>query len=172
MQIIGLHKNIYKLYAYARTQECLDVYRQKYKDSVRRWESLKTEGVSDLKCQQFSGISRSTYYRYKRALARLAQGIAPPSKRPKHVNKPLWGEAEKQLVLRIRRADPTFGKDKIAVIIKRDFGKDISASTVGRILKVLFKKGLITKSISAPRTHKKRNFNKSHAKPWTYTLIH
>ena len=24
MQIKGLHKNIYKLYAYARTQECLD----------------------------------------------------------------------------------------------------------------------------------------------------
>jgi hypothetical protein len=28
MQIKGLHKNIYKFYAYARTHECLDVYRQ------------------------------------------------------------------------------------------------------------------------------------------------
>ena len=32
MQIRGLHKNIYRLYAYARTQECLDVYRQQYED--------------------------------------------------------------------------------------------------------------------------------------------
>jgi len=35
-----------------------------------------------------------------------------PSKRPKSVNKPLWGEAEKQLVLRIRREDTTYGKGK------------------------------------------------------------
>ena len=168
MQILGLRKNIYKLYAYSRTQECLDVYRLKYEDHVRRWASLKAEGVCDRKCQQFSGISRSTYYRYKRELGKLRQGIAPPSKRPKSVNKPRWGEAEKQLVLRIRREDTTYGKEKIAVIIKRDHGKAISASTVGRILSVLFEKGLITKSRSAPRPRKKRNFSKSHAKPWTY----
>ena len=35
MQIKVLHKNVYKLYAYARTQECLDVYRKKYEDKVR-----------------------------------------------------------------------------------------------------------------------------------------
>jgi len=168
MQIRGLHKNIYRLYAYARTQECLDVYRQQYEDKVGQWQSLKAESVSNQKCQQFSGISRATYYRYKRILNKLKQGIAPPSKRPKSVNKPRWGESEKQLVLGIRRADPTYGKEKIAVIISRDHGKTISASTVGRILSVLFEKGLITKSLSAPRPRKKRNFNKSHAKPWTY----
>ena len=53
MQIKGLHKNIYKLYAYARTQECLDVYRQKYGDHVRKWQKLKAEGVSDKLCQEF-----------------------------------------------------------------------------------------------------------------------
>jgi hypothetical protein len=40
MQIKGLHKNIYKLYAYARTQECLDVYRKKYESKVHKWEKL------------------------------------------------------------------------------------------------------------------------------------
>ena len=58
MQIKGLHKNIYKLYAYARTQECLDAYRQKYTDNVRKWEKLKAEGVSVKLCQEFVGISR------------------------------------------------------------------------------------------------------------------
>ena len=168
MQIIGLHKNIYKRYAYARTQECLGVYRQRYEDKIRRWQSLKAEGVCDQKCQQFSGISRSTYYRYKRVLDDLKRGISPPSKRPKTINKPRWSEAEKQLVLRLRRESPTYGKEKIAVIIERDHGKTISASTVGRILTVLFEKSLIIKSLSAPRPRKKRNFNKSHAKPWAY----
>jgi len=41
MQIIGLHKNVYKLYAWARTQECLDVYRIKYEGQVRQWEDLR-----------------------------------------------------------------------------------------------------------------------------------
>lgn len=168
MQIHGLHKNVYRLYAYARTQECLEVYRQQYESKARYWEGLKAEGVCDAKCQQFVGISRSTYYRHKQVLDKLKRGIAPPSKRPKRVNTVRWGEAEKQLVLRLRRENPTYGKEKIAVIINRDHGKIISASTVGRILTALFEKGLITKSLSAPRTRKKRNFNTSHAEPWTY----
>ena len=73
-----------------------------------------------------------------------------------------------QLVLAIRRANPTYGKDKIAVILKRDHGGTISASTVGRILRHLLNKGLIQKSLSAPRPKKKRNFRNSHAKSWTY----
>lgn len=32
MQIQRLHKNIYRLYAYARTQECLDEYRKKHEE--------------------------------------------------------------------------------------------------------------------------------------------
>ena len=46
MQIIRLHKNVYKLYAWARTQECLDAYRIKYEATVRHWDALRAEGVS------------------------------------------------------------------------------------------------------------------------------
>jgi len=52
MQIIGLHKNLYKLYAYNRSQERLDVYRKQYEDGVRRWASLKAKGVCEEKCQK------------------------------------------------------------------------------------------------------------------------
>ena len=97
MQIIGLHKNVYKLYAWARTQECLDAYRIKDEDTVRQWDALRAEGVSASNCAEFVGISGSSYYRYKRVLQDLAQGIAPPSKAPKRRNKSQWGEAEKQL---------------------------------------------------------------------------
>lgn len=168
MQIKSHHKGVYKLYAYARTQECLDAYRKQREDKVRKWETLKEEGVSDEKCQEFAGISRATYYRTKKQLQRLADGHTPPSKRPKKLNKPQWGEAEKQLVLRLRRDNPTYGKEKIAIILLRDFGRKFSASTVGRILKHLFAKGLIIKSGAAPRPKRKRNFWKNHAKPWTY----
>ena len=168
MQIKSLHKNVYKLYAWSRTQECLDAYRSLHQERVSKWQILKKEGVSDAKCAELSGFSRASYYRSKQHLARLAEGYLPPSKKPKKTNKKQWGEAEKQLVLQVRRANPTYGKDKISVIIKRDHGRQISASTTGRILKHLFDKRLISKSISAPRMRRKRHFRKAHAKAWTY----
>lgn len=168
MQIKGLHKNIYRLYAYARTQECLEAYRKKYQESVRRWEKLQCEGVCERVIQEFAGISRASYYRAKKRLKDLENGIMPPSKKPKKLNKPRWGEAEKQLVLKIRRENPTYGKNKIAIILKRDHGQTMSESTVGRIINYLKGKGLVQKSACAVRAKRKRNFTKGHARPWSF----
>jgi len=167
MQIKGLHRNIYRLYSYARTQECLEVYRQKYQNQVQLWKKLAAEGLGLVLLQETVGISRATYYRHRKILKNLEKGITPPSKSPKSLNKPKWGESHKQLVLQIRRANPTYGKEKIAIILKRDHQQTISQSTVGRILKCLKAKGLIARSISALRTKRKRVFKK-HAKPWTF----
>lgn len=167
MQIKGLHKNIYKLSSYALSQEKLEEHRKKYEKPVRLWQKLKSEGVCDKTCQEVVGISRAQYYRNKNRLEELEKGILPPSKRPKKFNKPQWGEAEIQLVLRVRRENSTYGKEKIATILKRDHAQTISESTVGRIIKYLKGKGLIANSPSALRTKRKRNF-KGHAKPWTF----
>ncbi|MFI4963433.1 MAG: hypothetical protein ACHP6H_06220, partial [Legionellales bacterium] len=48
---------------------------------------------------EIAGISRATYYRQKKIIKNLDKGIVPPSKKPKKLNKPKWGEAEKQLGL-------------------------------------------------------------------------
>jgi len=74
-----------------------------------------------------------------------------------------------QLHRRIRKENLTYGKAKIAVILKRDHGIQFSESTVGRILKHLMNKGLIQKSISAPHKKRKRRF-KGHAQPWIYGM--
>jgi len=168
MQINSLHKNIYKLYRYSRTQECLQVYRDLHQKRVADWEILKREGVNVAVIRDFTGCSRSSYFRSKRTLRLIEKGIPQPSKRPRRVNKPQWGEAQKQLVLTIRRANPTYGKTKIAAILARDHGQTLSESTVGRILTHLKAKGLITLSGSAVRAKRKRNFQKGHAKPWQY----
>lgn len=168
MQYKALHKNVYKLYAYARTQECLDAHRQHHEERVRLWQAHKAEGLPDDACQRLSGLSRASYYRSKAALAALDRGVTPPSKARKRQNKRQWGEAEKQLVLAIRRANPAYGKEKIAVIIKRDHGRPLSVSTVGRILKHLAEKGLTQRSPSALRAKRKRTFKGRHAQPWTY----
>lgn len=167
MQIKRLHKNIYKLYSYSRTQECLEVYRREYEEPVQKWDKLKSQGVDYKTIQDVIGLSRATYYRHRKILKNLEKGISPPSKRPIKMNKPKWGEAHKQLVLKVRRENPTYGKNKIAIILKRDFGQSISESTVGRILKHLKEKKLIIQSPSALRTKRKRVF-KRHAQPWEF----
>lgn len=168
MQIKSLHSSIYKIYGYARKQETLDEYRKKYQHIVREWEKHKLAGTKADKIPSFLGYSRATYYRAKKILQDLNKGIIPPSKTRVRLNKPRWGESEKQRVLQLRRENPTYGKAKIAIILNRDFDLKISESTVGRILSILAKKKLITRSPSAIRSRKKRNYNKGHAKPWCY----
>lgn len=169
MQIKGLHKNIYKFSSYALSQEKLEAHRKKYEKPVKHWEKLKSERVCDKTCKEIIGISKATYYRYKARLIELNKGILPPSKKPKSLRKSSWGESEMQLILRLRRENPTYGKAKISVILKRDHNLMISESTVGRILKHLMSKGLILKSLSAPRQKRKRNFQK-HAQAWKYSM--
>jgi putative transposase len=169
MQIKGLHKNIYKLASYSLSQEKLEIHRKKYEKQVKDWEKLKSEGVCDKTCKEIIGSSKATYYHYKARLIELNKGILLPSKKTKSLRKPSWGEAEMQCVLRLRCENPTYGKAKIAVILKRDFGVSLSESTVGRILKHLMNKGLIQKSLSVPRQKRKRNFQK-HAQPWKYGM--
>lgn len=83
MQLNYRHKNLDKLHAYARTQECLDAYRQKYQDKVRLWQALKAEGVSDTKCADFAGISQAAFYRCKAALKALEKGYHAALQMPK-----------------------------------------------------------------------------------------
>jgi transposase len=169
MQIKGLHKNIYKLADYALSQEKCEQHRKQYESFVWKWRKLKKSHLSDKVCQEIVGISRATYYRYERHLKKLTKGIPLPSRRPKTFRKALWGESEKQSVLRLRRENPTYGKAKIAILLKRDEGRRISESTVGRILKSLMIQGLIQRSSSAPKGRKKRRF-KGHARPWKYGM--
>lgn len=168
MQIKHLHKKTYKLYSLACKQDRLENGLEKYQEGVLRWDKLKAEGVTDRTCYEITGISRATYFRHKKILTELHQGIFPPSKRPKRLNKPRWGESEKQKVLRIRRENPTYGKGKIAVILRRDQHLSLSESTVGRILKQLKAKGLIQTSPSSLPKKRRRNFTKGHAKPWVF----
>jgi len=73
------------------------------------------------------------------------------------------------MVLDIRKKNPTYGKDKIAIILKRDFSITLSPSSVGRLIKGFVQKGLVTPSCSRMRKKRKRIF-KRHAKPWQYDL--
>jgi len=167
MQIRALHKNIYKAAKKGLFFENIKPYLEKYLPNVEKWQKLK--GIDHKTKQSVVGISRATYYRHKQHLQRLRKGTLPPSKRPIHTRKPCWSESQRQLVLQIRKENPTYGKAKIAVILKRDYSQKVSESTVGRIIKSLIQQGLVTLSVSFSRRKRARKFNK-HAKPWSANM--
>lgn len=169
MQIKGLHNCIYTLSHRALRQERIDKYQLKYGEPVKKWERLKREGVSDEVAHSFSGISRATYYRYRKVLRNLDKGLFPVSKAPKHKRQSGISQTTRDLILKIRQENPTYGKAKISVIIKRDHGQKLSESSVGRVLTEWLKKGKIALSRSALRPKRKRVFTK-HAKAWQYGM--
>lgn len=65
--------------------------------------------------------------------------------------------------------NPTYGKAKIAVILKRDYKILISESSVGRCIAKLISANKIKRSITATRIRRKRKFTVN-AKKWQYGM--
>ncbi len=170
MQIFGLHKNIYKIANYSLQQEITDesiALRQKL---FSDWELLKSRGVSITEISRVTGISRATYYRRKKLVQLYGlKGFLSRSKRPHNVRQSKISKLVIDLVLKLRIGNPTYGKSKLAVILKKDHAVSISESSVGRILSSLIKAGKISKYTRSRYSKKRRKF-KSHAQKWQYGM--
>ena len=170
MQIKYLHKNIYKLERYARTQESLSQQAVDHKKHLGDWDLLKSRGIKDAEIAGITGISRSTYYRRKKGIRIYGiKGLEYRSRRPHNKRQSKVPAVYKDLILKIRLENPTYGKAKIKIILQRDHQIILSESTVGRILKSLMGKGIV-RSYSAIR-HKAhaRRFQR-HAQRWKYGM--
>ena len=89
-----------------------------------------------LTCRHF-GISRQTFYRWKRRFdPRDLSSLADRSHRPHQCRRPTWTPELVQQVLRLRQQFPRWGKDKLRVLLRRQ-GRTVSTSMVGRILSSL-----------------------------------
>lgn len=169
MQIFGLHKNIYRINSYRIRQESKEKYIKLCEEITIPWESLKKNSLKDNVISDITKISRATYYRKKSLLLDLKKGIFPTPKPKKRIIISKITTEIRNKILSIRKENPTYGKNKIFIILKRDHDIDLSESSVGRVLKDFMEKGIITKSISAPRVRKKRRF-KGHAQKWNYNM--
>ena len=102
-------------------------------------EMYENKEITAKEIEEKYEISESTFYRWLkryRESGRKIQALEDRSRRPKRVRAREKRTAEMiRLVLEIRKKNPGMGKEKIAYILKRDYGKEISASSVGRILK-------------------------------------
>ena len=94
------------------------------------------------KCQNVSrtcryyGISRKTFYKWKRRYLKYhLPSLENNSRRPRHLRQSKIPWEKVLLVRKLRTQYPYYSKYKLSVILKRDHGINLSASTVGRIIK-------------------------------------
>ena len=93
-------------------------------------------------CRHF-GISRQTFYRWKRRFDRHdLRSLEEHSHRPHLVRTPTWTAELAERVLSLRQQYPRWGKDKLVVLLRRE-KRSVSISMVGRILLDLKRRGVL-----------------------------
>lgn len=118
------------------------------------------------------GISKATLYRWhKRVDLHDLNSLKEKSRRPKRVRKPRWTHEQICAVRDLRNRYPRWSKDKLALLLQPQ-GIRLSASTVGRILVYLKRRGELIephrKDISVKRKTKRPYAVR---KPREYTAV-
>jgi len=114
-----------------------------------------------LTCRYF-GISRQTFYRWKRRYDPQAlRTLEGRSHRPQRRRHPTWTAEQAERVRRLREQYPRWGKDKLAVLLRRE-GWAVSVSMVGRILISLRQRG----ALSAPVLFRVKRRRGTAGRPW------
>ncbi len=138
------------------------------KHRLRILDDARTHSASAT-CRHF-GIARSTFYRWRRRsdptdLSRLEDR---PS-RPRRRRRPTWSVAQAEAVRHARERSPRWGKDKLAVVLRRE-GMSLSVSMIGRILTDLKRRGVLVEPQSVRlRPHSRHGRPYATRKPKDYT---
>ena len=114
------------------------------RDAVARWRGARANGLTAEQAARAVGIGRATLYRWM-------QAPIPQSRRPHRCRTPSFTPALVQAVEELRADNPIWGKRKLAVLLRRE-GVAVSTSTVGRILRKLMDKGVVTPVPTLRRT--------------------
>ena len=101
---------------------------------LEQWRAIRAEGATAARAADILHVPRANLYRWQARLdERGLRGLEPGSRRPRNRRKPQRDPALVEAVLAIRKKPPCYGKDKIAVELRKD-GWVVSASMAGRIL--------------------------------------
>ena len=150
MEVFGLVKEFSRL-----SQLVFPELSQKELDrlrALRLWQETKDTGLI---CETF-GMSRATLYRWLQRfdphdLTSLREG----SRRPRRVRRPVWSYELVMAVKEVREQYPRWGKDKLVVLLKEQ-GYMTSASTVGRVLGYLKRRGVLVEPVRRAISAKRR----------------
>ena len=112
------------------------------KKRLKRFDHYRKYGNGRLTCRYF-GISPQTFYRWKNRFDPYdLTTLEDQSRKPHKVRQPQAPPGVVERIQRLREQYPRWGKDKLAVLLKRE-SLEVSASTVGRVINRLKAKGLL-----------------------------
>lgn len=145
---------------------------EKERNKLRAVLLLKQTKQPLMVCQLF-GISKATLYRWHGSVNLKDPGtLKEKSRRPKRLRKPCWTQQQVLAVRDLRTQYPKWGKNKLALLLLAK-GIAVSASSVGRILSYLKRRGELRES---PRRtiSVKRKALRPYAvrKPKDYSAVH
>lgn len=124
-----------------------------------------------LTCKYF-GISPQTFYRWKRRYdPHDLRSLEVRSRRPKRLRQPTAPPELVEAILKVRETYPRWGKDKLAVLLRKD-GYQVSVSMVGRTINRLKDKGILVEPIPNHISARKRAMARPYAvrKPREYQV--
>jgi putative transposase len=105
------------------------------------WAILKHKGVGDPESSKLLRLSRSTLYRWKKRLRdKGPRGIRRKKPQTPPDTQACMGDELAGMILSLREEYPSWGKDKLVILLLRS-GWKTSSSTVGRILVDLKRRG-------------------------------
>jgi putative transposase len=140
------------------------------KQRLRWMDYARTHSVAQT-CRHF-GIARSTFYRWQRRYdPRRLSFLENRSSRPQQCRRPTWTAAQADAVRQARARYPRWGKDKLAVVLRRN-GVCLSVSMIGRILVDLKRHGVLVEPKSARlRPHSRHARPYAVRKPQEYPVV-
>lgn len=112
------------------------------------FDYYRKTGKARLTCRYF-GISPETFYRWKKRFNPYdLTTLEAKSSKPLRVREPETPVEVVEKIRELREEYPRWGKDKLVVLLKRQ-GMNISASTVGRVINRLKKRGTLKEPVNA-----------------------
>lgn len=137
MKVFGLQAPVYRGAGLASrlTAKTSDIAAGR-RDAIARWQRARRNGLSAEEAARAVGVGRATLFRWQKRLE-------PRSRRPHRTRRPTYSSALVRSVERLRAEHPMWGKRKIAVLLRRE-GCAVSVSMVGRILRKLMDRGVVT----------------------------
>lgn len=125
------------------------------------WHERQGRNVS--RTARHFGYSRPTVYRWLGRYDRhRLETLEDRPSRPARRRRPTWTLAELMAVRRVRLAHPRWGKDKLAVLLRRE-GIRLSVSMIGRILERLRRTGELREPAGRRISARKRAWRRPHA---------
>ncbi len=152
--IIGTPMYLTKLFPKNLSDKIKDIPLTKEAKKRLKWIEyyLKSKNVSKT-CRYF-GISRNTFYKWlKRYQKEGLEGLYDKSRTPKNTRKPTVRNKYRDEIIKVRKENPTWSKEKISAYLQTEKNIKVSPSTVYRVLK---ENGLIERTKTIKEQVKKK----------------